>query len=261
MQINVETSIEPSAPLVEVFSSIQGEGIHVGRRQVFVRTFGCNLSCEYCDTPTARTAAPLVWSALSPEGEIFSNPNPANVSDVIAAVHELESVSGPHHSLLITGGEPLLHPAFVAELSRRSREMGLPVHLETNGTLPEALAAILGYVDVIAADVKLKSASGEDIPPALHAEFLSLAITAGKEVFVKMIVTSATDLSEIQNAAEMVAKINPEIPLVIQPAASPPGRQRIIPSGTKLLEMQRACLHFLRDVRVIPQCHKILGVR
>ena len=166
---------EATAPLVEVFSSIQGEGTHVGRRQMFVRTAGCNLSCRYCDTPAARAEAPLLWSVFSPEGEIGSHPNPAMPEDVIAAARELERISGPHHSASITGGEPLLHPRFVAELSRCLREIGLPVHLETNATLPEALAEVLPHVDVVAADVKLKSATREEVPIALHREFLSLA--------------------------------------------------------------------------------------
>ena len=41
----------PAIRLVEVFSSIQGEGMLVGHRQVFVRTYGCNLRCTYCDSP------------------------------------------------------------------------------------------------------------------------------------------------------------------------------------------------------------------
>ena len=38
------------AHLFEVFSSIQGEGLYIGDRQIFVRFLMCNLSCAYCDS-------------------------------------------------------------------------------------------------------------------------------------------------------------------------------------------------------------------
>ena len=43
------------APIVEIFSSIQGEGLLVGRRQIFVRFAGCNLDCNYCDTEDSKS--------------------------------------------------------------------------------------------------------------------------------------------------------------------------------------------------------------
>ena len=42
-----------SAPVLEVFASIQGEGAYVGEPQVFVRLFGCPFRCRWCDTPDA----------------------------------------------------------------------------------------------------------------------------------------------------------------------------------------------------------------
>jgi len=41
------------ADIAEIFSSIQGEGLYVGRRQIFIRFCGCNLNCRYCDTETS----------------------------------------------------------------------------------------------------------------------------------------------------------------------------------------------------------------
>ena len=41
--------------LSEIFCSVQGEGLYLGRRQLFVRTAGCSVSCYWCDTPASKT--------------------------------------------------------------------------------------------------------------------------------------------------------------------------------------------------------------
>ena len=46
------------ANVSEIFVSFQGEGVHAGRRQLFVRFGGCPLRCRYCDTPESLTPVP-----------------------------------------------------------------------------------------------------------------------------------------------------------------------------------------------------------
>ena len=48
----------PLAQLNELFNSFQGEGLYVGQRQTFVRFAGCNLACQYCDSPQALGLTP-----------------------------------------------------------------------------------------------------------------------------------------------------------------------------------------------------------
>ncbi len=47
------------AKISEIFSSIQGEGLYLGKRHIFVRFFGCNMRCAYCDT------MPSIYEELS----------------------------------------------------------------------------------------------------------------------------------------------------------------------------------------------------
>lgn len=103
--------------LVETFLSLQGESTHAGRRCVFLRLAGCNLSCNYCDTMYAHNPA---------SGEEKS------VDELVAA-----AASFPCRLVEITGGEPLLTPE-TPELCRRLLARGFEVLLETNGSLPIA---------------------------------------------------------------------------------------------------------------------------
>ena len=82
------------AKINEIFDSIQGEGLYIGCRQVFVRFCGCNLLCDYCDTDFQG-------------GEVYSAQELAKkVSDF-----PLKAV----HSVSLTGGEPLLQYEFLKE--------------------------------------------------------------------------------------------------------------------------------------------------
>ena len=42
------------ADILEIFSSIQGEGLRIGERQIFIRFHGCNLNCAYCDVDMSK---------------------------------------------------------------------------------------------------------------------------------------------------------------------------------------------------------------
>ena len=106
-------SAERRVALVEHFPSIQGEGWNAGRRAYFVRFAGCNLDCVFddgsvCDTPWRKANLKLTV------GEI------------------VEACSG-HGLVILTGGEPTIHPAF-DEVVVALREQGNEVAVETNGT-------------------------------------------------------------------------------------------------------------------------------
>ncbi len=95
-----------------------------------------------------------------------------------------------------------------------------------------------------------------------HREFLRLAVRPGVEVYVKAVVGSRTSRAEIARAARMVAGARKDVPLILQPVA-PRARRRLRPPvpPEELLALQETASRFVRDVRVIPQTHKLMGQR
>lgn len=234
----------------EIFASIQGEGIYCGQRQTFVRFAGCNLACDYCDTVSAREARPSVCRVeTAPGSRKFEEiANPLSTESALEVCDRLAS-----GVVALTGGEPLLQVDFLGSLMHGLLDGGFCAYLETNGALHEELARVIGYVDVIAMDVKLPSATGQAPQWDANARFLERA--SETEVFVKAVVVHNTPEDEIRRCAEMISEVDPEISLVIQPASGDPNI-----TGELLMRLQEVGLQILDDVRVIPQCHKMLCV-
>jgi len=123
-----ETSAEPDAlRITEIFLSIQGESTTVGLPTVFVRTTGCPLRCQYCDTAYA-----------------FSGGERMSLDTILAKV----TAFGVRH-VTVTGGEPLAQPASLP-LMRRLCDAGFKVSLETSGALDLAGvdARVMQVVDI-----------------------------------------------------------------------------------------------------------------
>ncbi len=110
----------PTLKTIEIFASVQGEGLRQGEPTLFVRAAGCNLRCSFCDTKTA-------WKG----GWLLT------VEDIIVRLRRLRR-SYPAEWVCLTGGEPLLQDvkALVAALKKE----GWKVQVETNGTIPCRLA-------------------------------------------------------------------------------------------------------------------------
>lgn len=249
--------VTPSAELtmVEIFSSLQGEGPLVGRRQIFLRLAGCNLDCDYCDTPFAPTAQCLVESPVAAE-TIEPWTNPVAAARVVAlAADWLKLLPRAHHSFSITGGEPLLQATMLRQWLPELSAL-LPVQLETNGTLPEPLQLLLPWLRWVVMDFKLASQTKIATPWATHRQFLEIA--AAVNCSVKLVVGSATPDAELQQAAEIIAAVAPQVAVILQPRTSG-GRCSV--AGTQLLKWQALLAAFGLDVRVIPQTHCFIAVR
>lgn len=98
----------------EIFNSIEGEGIRAGKPCTFIRLFGCNLNCSYCDT------------RYSCEGFDY------RLMDVNEIMEAVDAYGCPN--ITVTGGEPLLHDGIDGLLETLASN-GYEVNVETNGTI------------------------------------------------------------------------------------------------------------------------------
>ena len=240
----------------EIFSSIQGEGMFAGRRQIFVRLTECNLDCRYCDTNFEKTDSCRLETKPG-SGHFISIPQPVPLQKITAVIAAWQSLlPGAHHSISFTGGEPLLEADSLVEWFPEIRKL-IPIHLETNGTMDTALMKVISHVDFISMDMKLPSTSGcTGHLWELHHQFLKHSL--GSNISVKIIVGDSTDADEVNNVCDILYAVDPSTPLFIQPLTLPDGRIGI--SAPHILALQELASFRLQDVRVIPQMHKLLGV-
>lgn len=229
----LKLSDESRARVASVFSSLQGEGLRVGERQIFVRLGGCNLRCDYCDEPDT---IPV------PSGKVVS------AGFVKSAIARLDR-GRRHRSVSWTGGEPLLHAAFLRPLMGWARVRGLENYLETNGTLPAAMRALAPLCDTVAMDIKLPSSMGRE-SWALHEAFLK---EVPRGTFVKVVLTSRSTEGEWRRVLSLLRGAPRRLPLVLQPATPFHGAQPIAPA--RCLRFEDLARRVVRDVRVVPQWH------
>ncbi len=217
-----------NAAIKEIFESIQGEGILIGTKQVFVRFANCNLNCNYCDTD-------------------FSNENcmELNEEELFDKIKKFNS-----ESVALTGGEPLLSSDFIRSfLLKYKKYLNKEFLLETNGTMYEKLSEVIDLIDIVSMDIKLKSATCEENLFDINDKFLNLA--KGK-VFIKVVFNSDIQDSEIEQVSSLALKYSS--PLVLQPVSP-------IDTSIPFIEIYDKFYSKYSDVRLIPQIHPFLKVR
>ncbi len=251
--------------LVEIYSSVQGEGVYVGATTLFVRFGGCDLRCRWCDSPhTWEPASHCRIEAGRGSGTFLTRPNPVALGEVVSAAEALEVEA--HEFVSLTGGEPLLQPAAVREIARAVRARGVRTLLETHGLAVAGLEAVIEEIDVVSMDWKLSSDVRRVSDPrhgpvesfhAVHEQFLKVARRA-PEVMVKLVVTPRSGDAEIDEMASKLAATAPEATLVIQPV-TPFGQVAETPNAERLLALCFKLSAGFPKVRLIPQTHKIYG--
>ena len=157
----------------EIFLSIDGEGYRTGLPVVFIRLYGCNLNCSYCDTR---------YSCEQQEYKEMS------LYDILV---EVLSYGVPRVTL--TGGEPLIHPG-VKDLIKSLVANDIEVNIETNGAvdLDEFIEFKYNSKVVFTMDYKCASSGMEDKMILSNLEFLQ-----PKDV-IKFVVSNYNEMAKME---------------------------------------------------------------
>jgi 7-carboxy-7-deazaguanine synthase len=175
--------------VTEIFQSIQGEGKLTGVPSVFVRTGGCNLRCNWCDTP---------YSSWEPEGTEIP------VDEIAARV-----LQWPSRHVVLTGGEPMIAKGIHA-LAGRLRAAGRHLTIETAATVPPGGIAC----DLASLSPKLANSAPDDrLPIEWRERHEALRLQPGvirewieRYPFqLKFVIAGIADLQEIEEILEQVA--------------------------------------------------------
>lgn len=223
-----------SAKIKEVFASIQGEGPYIGAKQLFIRFCNCNLRCHYCDTD------------FDSDCDEYT---PERLMEVIEQF-DLKTI----YSVSLTGGEPLLSVDFLCKILPLLKENNLKIYLETNATLPEELRRVIDYIDVVAADIKLESATGMMNAFDRHDEFFE--VCKGHECFAKIVFDDNITDDEINRCVELAGKY--DLLLILQPKMV---EDQMSVTSVFAVTVLDKFLKKYNKVRLIPQVHKFLSVR
>jgi pyruvate-formate lyase-activating enzyme len=191
-----------------------------------------------------------------PNGREDARTNPLGVEALDTVVAERAAAEPRLHALALTGGEPLAQAPFLAAWLPR-RAIRLPVLLETAATLPAQLERVLPWIDIVSADIKLPSNSGE--PPRWGAHEQCLRMSAGRDTYVKLLVDETTDPAELEAGARLVASVDMRIPVFLQPITDVSDGRLLIRASTLEAFYYRVARCGV-DVRIVPQTHKVLGV-
>ena len=204
--------------VIEIFDSIDGEGIYTGCLATFIRIAGCNLRCRYCDTKYS-----------------FTGGTKMSIDEIIEKV---DAIGNKH--ITLTGGEPLIHRE-VENLIDRLCEKGYTVNIETNGSVDVVLYQFENTV--ITMDYKTISSGEND---HMCDNFIKLLRT--KDVL--KIVCNEDDFEDIE---QMLKRVKPRAQIFISPIFNEIKPEMLV-NFSKRLRDKGVC----DNVRVQIQLHKII---
>lgn len=226
--------------VVEVFSSIQGEGINIGKRATFVRLSGCNMSppCQYCDTKYALSAE---------AGEEIDN------YDLEAQIFAVDPTP---RLIIFTGGEPMLQEEEICDFVNTcySTLKGIYIAMESNGTLtPRIINDYINHFH-IAISPKLASACRD----AYNLNILNQWVGCSRgdwTVEFKFVITSKLDVNEVHDIVKSLNLLQRNIPIIFQPDGF---RDPYDLALREVLEWTEQDSYLKHQVRILPQLHRIM---
>lgn len=238
-----------SLQLSEVFTSIEGEGIFIGTKTLFVRMAGCHLKCYWCDTAYALAMDSGISYSIDNAKKLISKclqPNTFKVN--------------------FTGGEPLIQYEAIMELAKFVKNKGLRTCLESSCYDATRFAKVLPYIDICKVEFKMSSSKVVDINSYVdllnnEIECLKIAVKhRAKTTYIKVVVTNSTDIGEFKRLVtlifESLSSSEDISGFIIQPVY---GFDEI--SVEALLHLYDIVYSFYHNVRIIPQIHKAIGAR
>ncbi|HJS82554.1 MAG TPA: 7-carboxy-7-deazaguanine synthase QueE [Nitrososphaera sp.] len=233
--------------LSEIFTSVEGEGMLVGTKTMFVRLAGCPLGCHWCDTP---------YALPMQSGDIYSMDEAKTLIS--------EQLQPNTYKVNFTGGEPLAQHEGVVELAQFVKEKGIRTYLESSCYDSARFAKVLPHIDICKIEFKLSDAKAVD--DKNHAtliknelECLELAIGSGKVTYIKVVVTNSSKLKEFKDLVlEIFGMVGVEYisGFIIQPSSKIDE-----PTLETLFGFYDAVYPIYSEVRIVPQLHKSIGVR
>lgn len=232
----------------EVFTSIEGEGIYIGTKTLFVRLAGCPLRCFYCDTPYALNISDGKYYSIEDAFNLIkSNLNNKNV-----------------FKINFTGGEPLLQHLALYRLAELIKgELGLRTYLESSCFDANRFLYLLPLIDICKVEFKLSDANAVDsnhysILLSNALKCLRYAVNNDKATYIKVVVSNLSKREELEELAEMIfneIKKEDIKGFVLQPVH---GINE--PRLEHMLSLYDAIYQYYEDVRIIPQVHKVMSI-
>ena len=231
--------------LFEIFTSLEGEGILYGTKTLFVRLAGCPFTCFYCDT---KESLPM------DSGQEYE------INDACSLIEK--NLVDKTYKVNFTGGDPLVQAEAVAEMAKFIQSKKIPTYLESSCFDAKKFVKVLPFIDYVKIELKTKDSDFVDskhystlIENAL--ECLKQSIVAKKPTYIKIVVSSKTELDTFSDLVDKIFKTVGTRDLkgfIIQPTYGVAE-----PTLQKLLSFYDATYSHYPEVRVVPQLHKLIG--